>query len=131
MPLTANAASARQGLITNSPEPMPDMHPNLPELYRRKIEVLEEALRDPSAAAAATEALRTLIDAILVYPGERRGEVTRELRGDLAAFLHLAEPAAGADARTAALRMGNGRSLGVMGSLVAGARNHLDLLLVG
>ncbi len=112
-----------------TPEPLPDLHPNLPELYRRKVEALEEALRDPSAAAAANEALRTLIDAILVYPGERRGEVTLELHGDLAALLHLAEPDAGADTRTAVLRMGSGRSMGVMGSLVAGAGNHRELTL--
>ena len=40
-------------------------------------------------SAAAVEALRSLIDAIVVHPGERRGEVRVELRGDLAAFLHL------------------------------------------
>ena len=31
--------------------------------------------------------LRALIDAILVFPGERRGKVSVTLRGDLAAFL--------------------------------------------
>ena len=45
---------------------------------------------------AATEALRALIDAILVFPGDRRGEMTVSLRGDLAAFLHAAgEPDVG------------------------------------
>ena len=58
------------------------LHRNLPELYRRKVEALEEALRDPATAMAATEALRGLIDAILVYPGEKRGEVSVQLRGD-------------------------------------------------
>jgi hypothetical protein len=64
---------------------------NLPELYRRKVEALEQALSDPAMAAAAIEALRSLIDAILVHPGARRGEVRIELRGDLAAFMHLTE----------------------------------------
>ena len=117
-----------------APEPLPVLHPNLPELYRRKVEALEEALRDPDAAAAATDALRTLIDAILVYPGERRGEVHVELRGDLAAFLYVGEaatgaavpvaPAQGASSNAAVLRSGNGCSWdvrGVRGSLVAGA----------
>jgi hypothetical protein len=75
----------------------------------------------------ATEALRTLIDAILVHPGERRGEVRMDLRGDLAAFPQLAD----AEAGTTVPRVGSGRSGEVMGSLVAGARNHLDLLLTG
>ena len=100
-----------QSLIAaaGTPEPVPDLHPNLPGLYRRKVEALEEALRDPSTAAAATEALRTLIDAILVYLGQHRGEVRLELRGDLAAFLYLSETESGADGQTAVLRIGNGR----------------------
>ena len=106
-----------------TPEPVPTLHPNLPELYRRKVEALEEALQDPAAASAAAEAFRSLIDAIMVYPGERRGEVSIELRGDLAAFMH--EPDDGATTRTAVARMGNGRAGEVMGSLVAGVRNIL------
>jgi hypothetical protein len=50
------------------------------------VEPLEAALRDPCTAAAAAEALSTPIDAILVHPGGRRGEVSPELRSDLAAF---------------------------------------------
>ena len=76
-------------------EPVPALHPNLPELYRRRV-----------------EALRSLIDAILVLPGEHRGEVTVQLRGDLAAFLHL-EPADGTmapDTKKPALRVQSGRS---------------------
>ena len=63
---------------------MPVLHPNLPELYRRKVKALEDALQDSRTASAAAEALRSLIDAILVYPGDKRGEVTIDLRGDLA-----------------------------------------------
>jgi hypothetical protein len=85
-----------------APESVPFLHPNLTELYRRKVEALEDALRDRPAAAAATEALRTLIDAILIYPGERRGDVRIELRGDLAAFLYLSEATQGADNRRVA-----------------------------
>lgn len=89
---------AQQITTAGEPEPIPVLHPNLPTLYRRRVEALEAALADPETAMAATEALRALIDAILVFPGERRGEVTVSLRGDLAAFLHAAgEPEAGAD----------------------------------
>jgi site-specific DNA recombinase len=62
--------------------------------------------------------LRTLIDAIMVFPGAKRGEVTIELRGDLAALMHVGDD--GTPARTAVPRVGNGRSIEVMGSLVAG-----------
>jgi site-specific DNA recombinase len=100
------------------PEVAPVLHPNLPELYRRKVEMLEKALQDPLAASAAGEALRSLIDAIVVFPGAKRGEVMIELRGDLAAFMHVEDE--GASTRTAVPRVGNGRSAEVMGSLVAG-----------
>ena len=119
-----------------TPEPIPTLHPSLPALYRRRVETLEEALADPVTAIAAAEALRSLIDAILVHPGQRRGEVFVTLRGDLAAFLHLAEADAGAGARvainakTADFPKEISRLRVVMPSWDAGTRKHLDLLLV-
>ena len=115
-------------VAAGTPEVLPALHPNLAQVYRQKVERLEEALHDPVVSAAAVEALRSLIDAIVVHPGERRGEVRVELRGDLAAFLHLededpaSQPSA---AKTAGPGSGNGGSGRMMGSLVAGARNHL------
>lgn len=73
------------------PETVPVLHPNLPELYRRRVEALEVSLADPSTCLAATEALRGLIDAIQIHPGERRGELGVSLRGDLAAFLRSSD----------------------------------------
>ncbi len=127
-----NEVDRRQGIIAaeiaaaGMPEPVPALHPNLPELYRRRVEVLEAALRDPATAAAAAEALRGLIEAIEVFPGAKRGEISVVLRGDLAAFLHLGT--AGGDSHTrnaekAVSLMGNGRSGRsgeVMGTLDAG-----------
>jgi hypothetical protein len=87
---------------TTTPETPPALHPNLPELYRRKVAALEVALRDPATAAAAAEVLRGLIDAILVYPGEQRGQVHVELCSDLAAFLRIDEPTDPSDMKKAA-----------------------------
>ena len=127
-----NDVERRQGILAaeiaaaGMPEPVPVLHPNLPELYRRKVEALEAALGDPATAAAAAEALRGLIEAIEVFPGERRGEVSVQLRGDLAAFLHLGEAGRsgpGQNSKTAVLLMENGRSGRsgkVMGSWDAG-----------
>jgi len=121
------------------PEPVPVPHPNLPALYRRRVQALEEALTDPETAMAATEALRTLIDAILIFPGERRGEVEISLRGDLAAFLRASEATTAAGSgdvlraqsgKTPVTRWSYGRFGEVLGSLDAGKRKHLDLLLV-
>ena len=69
---------------------------------------------------AATEALRELIDAMLVLPGERRGELSVSLRGDLAAFLRAAGESEGQNSKKAVLRMENGRSWEVLGTLDAG-----------
>jgi DNA invertase Pin-like site-specific DNA recombinase/integrase len=119
------------------PEPVPDLHPNLPEVYRRRVEALEQALLDPATEAAAMEALRSLVDAVVFVPGERRGEFALELRGDLAAFLHAAErggAGGGPNGKSAAALVGCGRSgfdRGVMATLDAGTRKHLDLLTVG
>jgi hypothetical protein len=126
-----NEVERRQDIVAadiaaaGTPEPVPVLHPNLPELYRRKVETLEAALKDPAAAAAAMEALRGLIEAIEVFPGAKRGEISVQLRGDLAAFLYLGEPggAGGQNSKTAVLRVENGRSGRsgeVMGTLDAG-----------
>ena len=85
-------------VAAGTPEVLPALHPNLAQIYRQRVERLEEALHDPVVSAAAVEALRSLIDAIVVYPGERRGEVRVEMRGDLAAFLHLRDESPGASA---------------------------------
>jgi len=85
-------------------------------------------LHDPVVSAAAVEALRSLIDAIVVHPGERRGEVRVELRGDLMAFLHLEgeDPASRpAAAKAGGPGWGNSGSGRMMGSLVAGGMQPL------
>ena len=92
-------------VAAGTPEVLPALHPNLAQVYRQKVERLEEALHDPVVSAAAVEALRSLIDAIVVHPGERRGEVRVELRGDLAAFLHLQD-----EDPASAIGHNNGRS---------------------
>lgn len=67
------------------------MHPNLPELYHRRIEALHNALNEEGVRHQAIQILRTLIDKIVLHPGENRGEIHIELHGDIAALLLLAE----------------------------------------
>jgi hypothetical protein len=87
---------------------------------------LEQARKDPATEAAAIEALRALVDAVVFVPGEGRGQFSPELRGDLAAFLHAAErgaPCPNSNEKQAATLSGSGRSrfgLGVMRTLDAG-----------
>ena len=106
----------------SEPEQLIELHPNLPELYRRRVETLEAALQDPEGAAAAAQALRSLIDSVVFYPEEGRGKYRLELRGDLAAFLYLT------DGDTQKARAISGAGLfcsGSTDSLVAGARFEL------
>ncbi len=51
------------------------------------------------------------------------------LRGDLAAFLRSSDDDGGSAGKVGLRRVGNGCSVDVMGSLDAGTRDQLDLLL--
>ena len=64
-----------------------DIHPNVAGLYRRKVERLAEALRDPQERGEAAEAVRGLIERIVLTPGAKRGEMDATLHGDLGAVL--------------------------------------------
>jgi site-specific DNA recombinase len=129
--------SAARLAAADEVEAIPSLHPNLAGVYRQKVADLETALLEPAAAAKAMAALRDLIDAILIFPGSGRGETKVQLRGDLAAFLHLSDGqtdemlSAMPSQRGAGPAMSSGADRGVMGALVAGTRNRLDLLLSG
>jgi site-specific DNA recombinase len=70
---------------------VPDIHPNLPELYRRRVADIERALTETEAErAAASEILRSLIECIVVYPGAHRGETVIAVEGSIPAILDFA-----------------------------------------
>jgi site-specific DNA recombinase len=72
-----------------TPAPTPSIHPNLAQVYRDKVARLEAELADPAIAADAKSVLRSLIDKIVLIPGEKRGEIGIELHGELANILTL------------------------------------------
>ncbi len=74
--------------IAMAPPPAPRLHPNLAELYRRKVEDLQAALSDPEIRTEAAEILRGLIEAINVRPTESGPEI--ELVGDIASMVRVA-----------------------------------------
>jgi site-specific DNA recombinase len=78
------------------PETSPiELHPNLAELYRRKVGELEIALNDESIKAEASELLRSLIDKVELTPeAEAPNGLKAELHGDLASILSLCESGA-------------------------------------
>ncbi|OIQ94282.1 recombinase [mine drainage metagenome] len=81
---------ARMGEI---PADVPDIHPNIAELYRSRVNHLTTALADPELRIEAAEAIRSLVGEVVLTPGEKRGEIHAVLRGALMGILDMvAEP---------------------------------------
>ncbi|MBZ9846843.1 hypothetical protein LB565_02380 [Mesorhizobium sp. CA14] len=74
-----------------APTDVPDLHPNIAALYRKRVDQLTQAFADHDDGRPAAEALRSLIGEIVLTPGEKRGEVHAELRGELFGILELAK----------------------------------------
>jgi site-specific DNA recombinase len=82
---------AEQQAIKDMVRP-PEIHPNLPELYKRRVADMERALtKSDLERAAASEILRSLIEGITVYPGARRGETVIAVAGSIPAILDFAD----------------------------------------
>jgi site-specific DNA recombinase len=79
-----------QARLRDTPPDLPDVNPNIAEVYRRKIDRLADALADSRARPEAATAIRSLIGNVVLMPGERRGEVNATLRGELLAILDIA-----------------------------------------
>jgi hypothetical protein len=88
--LALEARKAELEAVT-PPEPVPRLHPGIAEIYREKVANLHAALSHPDTRIEAAAAIRALIERIVLYPGENRGEVRAELYGELAAILALCE----------------------------------------
>ena len=68
-----------------------ELHPNLPDLYRRKIIKLKEILDDEATRPQAFDVIRSLIGHIEVHPGQERGHCDVVVVGALAQFLAFAQ----------------------------------------
>ncbi len=73
--------------LTQAPQDLPDLHPNIAEHYRRKIERLISALANPEITPDAGEAIRSLVERVTLAPGVKRGEMLATLHGDLGTIL--------------------------------------------
>jgi site-specific DNA recombinase len=76
--------------LAHAPVDIPDIHPNIASIYRRKVERLTEALRHPQEREEAAEAIRALIERIALTPGPMRGQIDATLHGDLNKILEWA-----------------------------------------
>ncbi|MDP2373997.1 recombinase family protein [Reyranella sp.] len=104
--------------LSRAPVDIPDIHPNVAGIYRRKVERLAEALQHPQERAEAADAIRGLIERITLTPGPKRGQIDATLHGDLGTILEWA-------AHASQKNKTDIPSSGMSASVVAGARNHL------
>ena len=81
--------------LATVPTDLPDIHPRIADIYRRKVERLAEALADSRDRDEAADAIRGLIERIVLTPGDRRGEMHASLHGDLGTILEWAGSGAG------------------------------------
>ncbi|MDP1964715.1 MAG: recombinase family protein [Reyranella sp.] len=103
--------------LSRAPVDIPDIHPNVAGIYRRKVERLAEALQHPQERAEAADAIRGLIERITLTPGPKRGQIDATLHGDLGTILEWA-------AHASQKNKTDIPSSGMSASVVAGARNH-------
>ena len=73
--------------LAEVPQDVPDVHPGIAEIYRRKVARLAETLGDPDTRLDASSAIRSLVGKIVLHPGDRRGKVHATLHGSLTGIL--------------------------------------------
>ena len=76
--------------LAATPRPRPAMHPNLSEVYRAKVADLHKALIDTTGGVAALEAVRSLIDQVVLHPSADGKGLEIKLTGEIAAMIDLA-----------------------------------------
>ena len=74
-----------------APANTPDVHPNIGNIYRKRVERFADALHCGDDGRVAAEELRSLIEEVVLMPGEKRGEVHAKLRGELFGILDFVE----------------------------------------
>ena len=109
---------AREDALTERlaavPVDLPDVHPRVAEIYRRKVERLADALDRPAEHDEAAAAIRGLIERIVLTPSASWGEIDAKLIGDLGTILEWTE-SGGRNGKT------DTPSSGMSVSVVAGA----------
>ena len=69
--------------MARSPVDLPDIHPNVADIYRRKVARLADALNHPEDRHEAADALRGLIERIVLKPGPKPRQLDATLYGEL------------------------------------------------
>jgi site-specific DNA recombinase len=108
--------------ITSASAPPIRLHPSLAQVYRRKVEQLQQALNDPEIRDEAIEVLRSLLESVVIAPAD--GGLEIEIVGEISHMIEIGME--DGKRKGPVLNESTGRSVKV----VAGARNqrylHLD-----
>ncbi len=73
--------------IGSASTPPVRLHPNLAQIYRRKVERLQHALNDPEIRDEAIQVLRGLLESVVIAPAETGFEV--EIVGEIAHMIEM------------------------------------------
>ena len=103
-----------EGGLAQSDDPGPPIHPQLAEIYCRKVAALHAALDDEATRDDAFAIIRSLVEAVVLTPDN--GELRIDLHGEIAAILGLC-----VDSKKPATDVRDGLA---QIKVVAGARNQ-------
>ncbi len=73
--------------LADIPQDIPDLHPGVAEIRRRRIQRLAETLSHPGKAPEAAAAIGEIIDGVVVTRGEKRGTCSITLQSELGTIL--------------------------------------------
>ncbi|MEW9613861.1 DNA resolvase [Shinella sp. S4-D37] len=107
-------------LLVDVPDDVPDLLPSASAIYAKKVAKLTEALNNPEEQVQAAEALRMLIEKIVLTPSPNRGEIDALLYGELSQILNWVERKA--IGKTSKTRKPAASATGLLESVVAGGR---------
>ncbi len=108
--LEVRKQSLERQLSTSADDRMIQSHPNMANLYRKKVKELQSLLTDDATRPEAMEIIRSMIERIEVHDSGRRGDPDVILVGALASILDYAHKD-----KTAVSRGDDGRVLMVAG----------------
>jgi hypothetical protein len=109
-------------LLADAPKDKPDLLPTASTIYAKKVAKLTQALNRPAERQEAAEALRMLIEKIVLTPGPKRGEMDATLYGELGQILAWTERQA--LEKASKTNTPGGVTSGVLVSVVAGFREQ-------
>ncbi len=87
--LEQQKAAIAARLAATAPD-LPDVNPNVAELYRCKVTNLADALSGPNPLPEISAQIRSLVGEIVLTPGPERGHLNALLRGELLGILAVA-----------------------------------------